>query len=265
MHTKISIITVTKNSEKTIAHTLNSIKSQTYKNIEHIIVDGNSIDRTKGIIQDYIKKKPFLKIKFISEKDFGIYDAINKGIKLSSGKYISILNSDDIFHSNKTVETIMKIIEKNKDNELFFFGLTYFRKKNFKKIVRYYPAKNFKKWMLRYGIIPPHPASVIKKSTYIKHGNYDKNFKIAGDFDLLLRFIFVKKIKFKTFNFNTVKMKTGGASGKNLSSYILSLKENRISFKKYNLFSNIFLILLKVPSKLFQFIFFNQKKLNKNF
>ena len=120
MHTKISIITVCRNSEKTIAHTLNSVKSQTYKNIEHIIIDGNSTDRTINIIKNYIKKKPFLKIKFVSERDYGIYDAINKGIKLSTGKYISILNSDDIFHSSKTLEKVMNSINRFKNNDIFF-------------------------------------------------------------------------------------------------------------------------------------------------
>ena len=265
MHPKISIITVSKNSEDTIAHTLNSIKSQNYQNIEHIIIDGKSKDKTIEIIKNYIKKKPSLKVKFISESDGGIYDAINKGISMSSGKYISILNSDDIFHSHMSVEKMMKSIIKDEQYDLFFFGLTYFRNKAFRKVVRYYPAKNFKTWMLKYGIIPPHPASVIKKTCYEKNGYYDKNFKIAGDFDLFLRFIYLNKVKYKTFKYNSVRMKTGGASGKNLLSYIISLKENYQSFTNNNLFANAFLILLKIPSKLIQYIFLNQNFLNLGF
>ena len=229
MHPKFSIVTVCKNSEDTIRYTLNSVKSQTYKNIEHIIIDGISTDETINIINEYINSEPKLPITFISEKDEGIYDAINKGLKNCTGEYISILNADDIFHSNRSIENIIKLIRADKENDIFFFGLTYFRNKNFKKIIRYYPSKNFKRWMLNFGIIPPHPASVIKKKIYDLHGNYDKNFKISGDFDLFLRFIKINKLKFKNYKLNTVKMKTGGASGKNLLSYYISLKENYIS------------------------------------
>ena len=265
MHPKISIITVSKNSEDTIAHTLNSIKSQTYQNIEHIIIDGKSNDKTIEIVKHYIKKKPSLKIKFISESDEGIYDAINKGIALSSGEYISILNSDDIFHSHQSVARVMKAVIKNQKYDLFFFGLTYFRNNIFNKVVRYYPAINFKTWMLKYGIIPPHPASVIKKTCYEKNGCYDKKYKIAGDFDLFLRLIYLKKVQYKTFKYNSVRMKTGGASGKNLWSYIISLKENCQSFSKNNLLSRALLVPLKIPSKLTQYIFLNQNFLNLGF
>ena len=232
MHPKFSIITVCKNSEDTIRYTLNSIKSQTYKNIEHVIIDGVSNDGTINIIKEYIKTDPQIPVTFISEEDEGIYDAINKGIEKCTGELISILNADDIFHSNSSVEDIVKHISIDNENDIFFFGLTYFRNENFQKIIRYYPSKNFKKWMLNFGIIPPHPASVIKKKIYNKYGNYDKRFKISGDFDLFLRFIKINNLKFKNFKLNTIKMKTGGASGRNLLSYYISLKENYISLKK---------------------------------
>ena len=117
--------------------------------------------------------------------------------------------------------------------------------------------------MLNFGIIPPHPASVIKKEIYDIYGNYDKNFKIAGDFDLFLRFIKIYKLKFKNYELNTIKMKTGGASGRNLLSYYVSLKENYISLKKNKQFASIFLLLLKVPSKILQYFLFDELKLIK--
>ena len=126
MHPKISIITVCKNSEDTIRYTLNSIKSQTYKNIEHIIVDNLSIDETKNIIKHYINSEPIIPITFISEKDEGIYDAINKGIKNSTGKYISILNADDIYHSNNAIENVINLLEKNQEKDIFFFWFDLF-------------------------------------------------------------------------------------------------------------------------------------------
>ncbi|OUV60948.1 MAG: hypothetical protein CBC82_07375 [Cellvibrionales bacterium TMED122] len=265
MHPKFSIVTVCKNSEETIRYTLNSVKSQTYKNIEHIIIDGISNDGTIDIINEYINSDPQIPITFISEKDEGIYDAINKGIKNSNGDFISILNADDIFHSNKSVEKIVEYIKNDKKNDIFFFGLTYFKNDNFKKIIRYYPSKNFKKWMLNFGIIPPHPASIIKKKVYDNFGYYDKNFKISGDFDLFLRLLKKNQLSFISFDFNTIKMKTGGASGKNLFSYYVSLKENYISLKKNKEFASLFFLLLKVPSKILQYFLFNQLKINKDF
>ena len=265
MHPMFSIVTVCQNSDDTIGYTLNSVKSQTYKNIEHIIIDGNSSDKTISIINKYINSNPQIPVTFISEKDNGIYDAINKGIKNCNGEFISILNADDIFHSNNSVEKIIEYIKNDKKNDLFFFGLTYFKNNNFKKIIRYYPSKNFKKWMLKFGIIPPHPASVIKKIAYDKHGYYDKNFKIAGDFDLFLRFLKKKQLSFRCFDFNTIKMKTGGASGKNVLSYYISLTENYKSLKKNKEFASIFFLLLKVPSKILQYFLFNELKINKDF
>lgn len=262
---KISIITVCKNSEDTIIYTLNSIKSQTYENIEHIIIDGNSTDKTHSIIKDYIKKEPIIPVIFKSENDSGIYDAINKGIEECTGDIICILNSDDIFHSNIALEDAMRLISKNYEFDIFFFSLTYFNNINFKKIVRYYPSNSFKKWMLNFGIIPPHPASFIKREVYKKYGNYDKKFKIAGDFDLFVRLLKIYDVKFKTFNSPMVKMKTGGASGKNFFSYLISFKENYISLKKNKQFASILLLILKIPNKLLQYLNFNEEILNSNF
>ena len=265
MHPKISIITVCKNSEDTIRYTLNSVKSQTYRNIEHIIIDGLSNDQTKNIIKKYICTEPNIPITYISELDDGIYDAINKGIKNSTGKYISILNADDIYHSNNSLESAIEIMEKKPDNDIFFFSLTFFRGRNFSKIARYYPSKNFKKWMLNFGIIPPHPASIIKKKIYENYGFYNKRYKISGDFDFFVRLIKIHNLDFIKYEKNLVRMKTGGASGKNFFSYYISFKENYLSLKNNNQIASITLLLLKIPSKILQYFLFNQKKINKDF
>lgn len=262
---KVSIITVCKNSEDTIMYTLNSIKSQTYKHIEHIIIDGNSSDKTKILVKDYIKKEPKIPVIFKSENDNGIYDAINRGIVECTGEIICILNSDDIFHSNTSLEDSMRLISENYEFDIFFFSLTYFNNNNFEKIVRHYPSKSFKKWMLNFGIIPPHPASFIKKEIYSKYGNYNNKYKIAGDFDIFVRFLKIHNLKFKIFDSPIIKMKTGGASGKNLYSYLTSFKENYLSLKNNNQFASMLLIFLKIPNKLLQYFNFDEKKLNKNF
>ena len=125
MQTKISIITATKNSIETLHNSLNSIRSQSYKNIEHIIIDNKSTDGTVELLKDYKSTSKIHNVKLISEKDLGIYDAINKGILMSAGKYICILNSDDIFNSNNTIENIVKKIEFEKDIEIFLFSLVF--------------------------------------------------------------------------------------------------------------------------------------------
>ena len=109
----------------------------------------------------------------------------------------------------------MRLISENYEFDIFFFSLTYFNNNNFEKIVRHYPSKSFKKWMLNFGIIPPHPASFIKKEIYTKYGNYNNKYKIAGDFDIFVRFLKIHNLKFKIFDSPIIKMKTGGASGKN--------------------------------------------------
>ena len=189
---KISIITVCFNSEETILSTLNSVISQTYDNIEHIIVDGGSNDRTLDIINDYKFRNKIL----ISEPDKGIYNAMNKGINLASGEVITILNSDDIYQSSKTLSGVVRDIKNNPDKDIFLGDVVFFNKNNFKKIVRYYSAKNFKTKSLLDGIMPPHPSSFIKKKVYEKYGLYNEQLSIAADFEMFLRLFYVYKLNF---------------------------------------------------------------------
>ena len=213
---KITIITITLNSESTIRDTLNSVYSQSYQNIEHIIVDGGSKDSTLAIIRRYPNKNK----KIIIKKGSNIYEAMNIGIKNSSGDFIAILNSDDIYQSESIIEEVVNIIKKNKNINIFLGNLIYFKDNNYYKIVRFYSAKKFKPWMFRYGLMPPHPSSFIRRSLYKKYGLYEERFKIASDFDLFLRLIFIKRVAYKTINKIIVRMRTGGVSGKNINSYI---------------------------------------------
>ena len=265
MEPKISIVTASSNSIKTLIYTINSIKSQSYKNIEHIIVDNKSEDGTDKIIKKYKKDNKNHTIKLICEKDDGIYDAINKGISHSTGEYICILNSDDIFQSRKTIENIVKKINSESNIDIFFFSLVYFSNKNFTNIKRHYSSINFKKWMTNIGLIPPHPASIIKKSIYDKYGLYKKSYKIAGDFEFFIRLFKVKNLKYKKYDDTIIRMKTGGASGKDFYSYMITLKENYIALKKNKKLASIILLLCKIPFKILQLYNFNEKKLNHDF
>ena len=258
---KISIITVCFNSEETIVSTLNSVLSQTYHNIEHIIIDGGSIDRTLDILEQYKFKNKII----ISEPDDGIYDAMNKGIKLAKGDVITILNSDDIYQSSSTISDVMVDINNNPDKDIFLGDVVFFNKNNFNKIFRYYSAKNFQSKLLLDGIMPPHPSSFIKKKIYNNYGLYKKSLSIAADFEMFLRLFIVKKLDFFYTNKVIVRMRSGGKSGKNLKTYFTSTKEIVEAFKINNLKTKYLVILSRLPLKFKQFFFSSNINLNPKF
>ena len=258
---KISIITITLNSEKTIRDTLNSVLSQSYKNIEHILVDGGSSDETMEILKRYPNKNKKIFIK----KKTRIYSAMNHGIKKATGDIITILNSDDIYHSNSIITEVTKIIKKNTKKNIFFGDVAYFEKNNFYKVSRYYSANKFSTNKMQFGLMPPHPASFIRKKVYDKYGLYNEKFDIASDFEIFLKFLIIKKVKFKIINKVVVRMRTGGISGKNFFSYIKTTNEILSSFKLNNLSTNYIKIIMRVPAKLKQIFSFNEEKINRNF
>ena len=258
---KISIITVTLNSEKTIRDTLNSVFSQSYKYIEHIIVDGGSSDKTLSIIKNYKfkNKKVFIK------KKLGIYESINFGIKKSTGEYILILNSDDFFQSNNTIQKIKNQISINKSCDIFLGNVAYFDDLDYYKITRFYSSKNFKRWKMKLGLMPPHPASIIRKNIYNKFGAYSDNFKIAGDFEFFLRVLYKNKIRYKILDETIIRMRSGGISGKNLLSYWISTIEIFKSFRMNKIYTNFIFILMRIPVKINQLFFFDSSRINNSF
>ena len=247
---KISIITVCLNSEKTIEKTINSILDQVYPNKEIIIIDGKSTDRTLEIINKY---KKYIRI-IISEKDAGLYHAMNKGIQLSQGGIIAILNSDDVFCNNNVLKNIANYFSNHLDVEIVLSDTYIVNNLDDKKIIRKYKVTNFKDWHLRLGISPPHPSCFIKRAVYIKHGLFDLMFKCASDFELLFRLIYKKKTKFEKLNIPTVLMSSGGLSNKNFLSVINSSKEINLALKKNGYYSNLFFIWLRLPYKLIQYL-----------
>ena len=257
---KITIITVTLNSEQTIKDSLNSVLSQNYKNIEHIIVDGGSNDQTMEILKRYPNKNK----KIYSHKKSGIYKAINYGIKRSNGDYITILNSDDFYQSDDTISKVAKVINKNRNIELFFGNVVYFKQRQFYNIRRYYPGTKFNRLQMCYGIMPPHPASFVKREIYQTNSLYREDFKIASDFEFFLRTIYIKKIKYKKIHQTVVRMRLGGISTRNFFSYITSTKEILKSFSLNKIKINKISALLRLPIKSIQYINFNVTKLNKD-
>ena len=247
---KVSIITVCFNSQKTIRKTIKSVISQSYKNYEYIIIDGGSTDNTIKIINEY---KKCISV-FISEKDKGIYDAINKGIKKSTGSVVSILHSDDIFYNNQTTKKVMSYFSSNLKLDCLI-GNTLITKNNSKKVIRNYKANSFKKWMLYLGFSPPHPSTFFSKKIYKKFGLYNKKYNIAGDFEFYVRIFLKQNILLRIVNKNFILMKSGGRSSESLKSNFISSNEIIKSFKDNNLYTNWLLVILRYPIKLLQYIF----------
>ena len=226
---KISIITVCYNSEKTIKDTLESVLKQSYDNYEYLIVDGKSKDNTLNIVKSYEKKFKG-KIKIYSEKDNGLYDAMNKGIKNSNGDVIGIINSDDILADKDTLKKIANAF-KNEKCEGTYSNLYIMDYETMSKPIRTFKAGigNYK-----FGWYPPHPTLYLKKEVYNKYGLYNQNYKIAADYDFMLR-IMKANVNLKYINDYLVYMRGGGVSTNGLKGYWKSFKESLNVLKSNNI------------------------------
>ena len=226
---KISIITISFNSENSISETFHSVKSQSYNQYEYLFIDGGSIDGTLAIAnkQDHISK-------IVSEADKGIYDALNKGIKNSTGEIIGILNSDDTFYDENSLQYIADAFDKDTD---CVFGDLIYTDKN-EKVKRAWKGSEFKKGAFKKGWMPAHPTFYCRRSVYEKLGLYDDSFKIAGDFELMLRFLEKHNIRSKYIPKTLVNMKVGGASNNDLKSKLDILKEEFRAFDQNDISIN---------------------------
>ena len=240
---KVSIITSVFNNEKHIEDAINSVLNQTYKNIEYIIIDGNSTDNTKKIIEKYLDKIDV----FISEPDKGIYDGLNKGIKNATGDIIGFLHSDDIYYDNKVIEKVVNNFNENIDG---VYGDLVYIKEN--KVIRYWKSGEFNIEKLKKGWMPPHPTLFLKKSIYDKYGLFDLDFKIAGDYDFILR-VLKNNLNLKYIPEVLYKMRVGGASNKNIKNIIQKSKEDLKALHK-NQIGGFDVLFKKNISKIGQFV-----------
>lgn len=245
---KISIITATFNSAKTIRDTLESVQAQQYSQVEHIIVDGLSSDGTLPIVNQYSNIAVV-----ISEKDSGIYDAMNKGIRLASGEVIGILNSDDVYADGNVLNEVAEIFSDD-HVDACYADLQYVDELDTTKLVRHWKSGKFNRSSFFYGWMPPHPTLFLRRRVYEKVGLFNLALRTAADYELMLR-IFVRH------NFNVrylprviVKMRSGGASNASLKRRIEANKEDRLAWKINNLKPYFFTLYLKPIRKIFQFI-----------
>jgi glycosyltransferase involved in cell wall biosynthesis len=249
---KISIITVCYNSEKYIRSAIESVLNQTYGDIEYIVVDGKSTDSTVGIIQSY---EPLFngRMKWISEKDNGIYDAMNKGIAMAAGEVVGILNSDDFYASSNVVENVAQCVQQVNANAVYG-DLLYVHAENSDRVLRYWKAGRYKKNAFLWGWMPPHPTVFVKKEVYKKYGAFNTKFTSAADYEFLLRVIHKEQIKLAYLPEIIVKMRTGGESNRNIKNRIRGNHEDSEAWKVNGLCPYWFTRYLKPARKIIQYI-----------
>lgn len=255
MNMKISIITITYNSAKTLPNTLQSVLSQTYPHIEHIIVDGASKDGTKELIEAYAKKVQKDKdectreVRWVSEKDSGIYNAINKGIQMATGDVIGFVHSDDMLFSADSIEHIANAFVSS-GVDVVYGDLQYCKGD---KVVRRWKSNAYCPCALKYGWMPPHPTVYCKREVYEKVGLYDEWFHISADYDMMLR-IFRAGYQSLYIPEVLVCMQVGGASNKNASALLSKTQEDRLVLKKNRVGFGYLTVACKQLRKIKQFI-----------
>ena len=250
---KISLITVSYNSAATISDTFDSVLAQTYSDLEYIVVDGNSTDNTNDIIQEYEKRFDG-KMRWISEPDNGLYDAINKGIQMATGNIVGIIHSDDFYAYNTALEKVAETFKEDTNIQAVFGDVRFVNPDDLNKTVRYYSSKKFTPKRFRFGFMPAHPTFFTYKSNFDTLGYYETNYKIAADFELLLRFLHIHKLPYRYLPLDMITMRTGGLSTKSYKSNILLNKEIVKACKRNGVYTNLFLVYLKYFVKIFELV-----------
>lgn len=244
----VSIITGTYNSSKFVSDCVQSVNDQDYGNIEHIIIDGASKDDTVNII----KNTPNRVTTLVSEKDAGIYDAMNKGLKLGKGDILGILNSDDFYNSNEVIGKVAKAFE-DPSIDCVYGDLLYVEQDDTEKVVRKWITGNYTTNGFRKGWHPAHPSFFVRKSVYDNYGYFNLNFGLAADFELMLRFLEKHKIKGAYLPFPMVRMRLGGATNKSIANILKGNQECIQAFKSNDLKVSPLYPIIRLVPKLKQF------------
>lgn len=248
---KISIVTATWNSGKTVEDTVKSVLSQTYKNYEYIIIDGLSKDNTLDIVRNYEPQFEG-RMKIYSEKDNGIYDAMNKGFQKATGDVLMLINSDDLFARPDAVEMVVREFEKHPEVDGVYADLYYVSQNNINNIVRVWKTGQQKQ--MRYGWLPAHPTFYVKRECYQKYGYFNLKYPLAADFELMLRFVEGHGVKLTYLPEFLVKMRLGGATSKNLKNIYKQDVETINAFKENGLSGgNIMYLFWRYLPKIKQF------------
>ena len=242
---RMSIVTATYNSEKTIVHTLKSLKRQNYPNMQHILIDGCSTDNTFEFARKYALQNSIS----ISEPDTGIYNALNKGIGLADGDIIGFLHSDDVYASNDILLNVANIFADTQC-DLVYGDLEIVRENDVTKVVRKWRAREFKKSWFRYGWMPPHPTVFVRRDVYKRFGIFDERYKISGDYEFLLRVMFLHNVNSFYLNKNLVCMRDGGISNRSIKNLFKKTLEDMRAMRAHGLNPVVGILgknLIKIP------------------
>lgn len=247
---KISIITAAYNSAPTLGDTIKSVLGQTYRDIEYIIVDGKSTDDTLDVIMQY---EPLFngRLKWVSEKDGGIYDAMNKGFKMATGDVVGILNSDDFFTSHDVIERMADAFSDSRLDAVYG-DIHFIRDGAPDKCVRYYSSKPFRPMWLRFGFMPAHPSFYCRREVFNKAGLYKTDYAIGSDYEMMVRLFIKYQIKAKYLPMDFVTMRIGGASTRNVRSRMQLIKDDVRGCRENGVYTNRLMISMKFLYKIFE-------------
>lgn len=270
MSLKITLITSCFNREKTIAGAIHSVLSQNYDNIEYIIVDGQSKDTSLDIIQEAVKDNPHhFEIKITSEPDHGMYEAINKGIRMATGDIIGLVHSDDFLYDENVVSRIAKCFEETKADFVYGDGI-FVQEKDIQKVVRRWVSGKYARWKVRLGWLPLHPTCYIKKEMMDHEGLYDESYRIAADTDLLVRYLYYgfgydvngnkRKLKVSYLHRFVIRMRMGGLSTDPLKRKQMWNEDIRV-YRGHGFFPATLVKIMKMSWKVPQFIMAKLKRI----
>lgn len=249
---KVSVVTVCYNSSKTIADTIRSALAQKDVDLEYLIIDGHSKDNTVEIIRQTLSDlQATERVRFISEPDKGMYDALNKGTNLASGDIVGLLNSDDVFEDEFALARIVAAFDNQTDA---VYGDIRFVRGDSDETTRYYSAQYWRPWMARWGFMPPHPSVYIRREFFDKLGGYKLGYRISADFELMTRYFCQAKIRTKYLNSCVVKMRLGGMSTAGFRAMLTLNRENVRALRENGIFSCLLMMLPKYAYKIFGYL-----------
>lgn len=246
---RVSIITAAFNSASTIKDCIESVNNQEFNIIEHIVIDGKSTDNTIELINENLGRVSTI----ISEPDNGIYDAMNKGIRIASGDIIGILNSDDFYEDEQVISDVVNIFKKEKIDAVYA-DLDLVAPYDTNKVIRKWRSGPFKHTNFLWGWMPPHPTLFLKREVYEKYGNFNLSLKTSADYEIMLRFFYKHKIKVAYLPRVIIKMRTGGFSDSSISHRFFANKEDRLAWEINGLKPYFFTTYLKPLRKIFQYL-----------
>lgn len=251
---KVSIVTVAFNSANTIADTLRSVLEQTHPDIEYWVIDGASTDTTLQVLSQWESRFEG-RLHIISERDGGIYDAMNKGIRHCTGDVVGILNSDDFLTSPTVIEQIVKAFEADDEIEAVYGDVHFVHPSNLHRCVRYYSGSLYRPSLAPYGFMPPHPSLYVRRNVFYTYGTYLTHFKISADYEFISRLFYCYKVPHRYLHLDVVTMRTGGTSTESWQSRMRGTEEDLVACRLLGIPTSRFKIFLKYFIKGFSTLF----------